>query len=65
MENLIKKSAKNWLKKVQKSTGIISRMLGWNAKNTESREISGAEIRDMAYLSQSYPRIVIRSRFFV
>lgn len=47
----MKNPLKNWLKKFQKSGGFVSRMLGWNAKNTESREISGTKIRDTEYHS--------------
>ncbi len=44
----MKNPFKNLLKKFQKNLEIISRVLGWNAKNPGSREISTPEIRDMA-----------------
>jgi hypothetical protein len=36
-------------KYVKKNTGFISRLLGWNAKNDESRVFWGADIRDMKF----------------
>lgn len=43
MKNLLE----NWLKKWQKNVENVSRMLGWGAKNTETRAIPPLEIRDM------------------